>query len=342
MGENEREDRYVKKWIITGVLLLALGASACSAGQDAAIVNGEAISMEDLEAEVVSFQESIANSGLTLGNPEDEEYQRILKEEVLNIMIRKTLLKQALAANDIEISEDNAREYLDNMKTMYGEEQYQAILDMNGVTEEIFIEDFSFNEALNALRDIVTADVAVDEEEAREYFEANKSSFVKGTASHILIKFNPAEATDEIKEEMQARFDAAMARLDAGEAFAEVAKDVSDDGSASEGGKLGASFTMLDSPFVDVFTVAALSLDEGEYTREPVVSQFGYHIIRLDEKVEDFETLKFDVVLALAESQKDEVFGEYVLQLSEDAEIENFVVVEDDEEVEEESQDEEA
>lgn len=322
------------KIVISFLLVLALLATACSAGGEAAVVNGEAISMEALESEVVAFQESIASSGLSLGNSEDEEYQRILKEEVLNIMIRKILLRQELAANDIEISDVSAIEYLDSMKTTYGDEQYEAILAMNGLDEEIFIEDFSFNEALTALREIITADVSVGDDESREYFEANESSFVKGTASHILIQFNPAEATDEIKEQMQARFDEVMARLDAGEDFATLAIEVSEGPSAANGGNLVESFTMLNSPFVDVFTVAALGLEEGEYTKEPVESQFGYHIIRLDEKIEDYESLRADVVLMLSETKKDEVFAEHVMLLNDKAEIENFVSVEETEDEE--------
>ncbi len=322
------------KIVISFLLMLVLFVTACSAGEEAAVVNGEAISMEDLETELVSFQESIASSGISLGNPEDEEYQRILKEEVLNIMIRKTLLRQELEANGIEISDESAIEYLDSMKALYSDEQYEAILAMNGVDEETFIEDFSFNEALTSLREIITAEVTVSDDEGREYFEANESSLVKGIASHILIQFNPAEATDEIKGQMQDRFDEAMARLDAGEEFATVAIELSDDGSAANGGKLGDSFTMLNSPFVDVFTVAALGLEEGEYTKEPVESQFGYHIIRLDEKIEDYESLRADVVLMLAENKKDEVFAEHVMQLSEKAEIENFVAVDEPEDEE--------
>ncbi|QRN85235.1 peptidylprolyl isomerase [Clostridia bacterium] len=326
-----------KRIIISFLLILSLLAmAACSAADNAAIVNGDEISMEDLETEVALFQENIANSGLSLGDPEDEEYQRILKEEVLNIMIRKVLLHQELAANDIEISEDGALEYLDSMKSMYGEEQYQALLAMNGVDEETFIEDFAFNEALTALREKVTADVQVSEDEARDYFEANKSSLIRGTASHILFSFNTQEATDEVRAEAQARFDEAMARLSAGDDFATVAQEMSDDGSAANGGKLGDSFSMIDSPYVDEFTVAALNLEAGEYTKEPVVSQFGYHIIKLDEKIEDFDLLKEDIITMLVENKKDEIFGDYVMNLNENADIENFVSVEEPE-VDEES-----
>lgn len=328
----------MKKKIIISLLLIlsVLFMAACSAADSAAIVNGEKISTEDLEMEVALFQENIANSGLSIGDPEDEEYQRILKEEVLNIMIREVLLHQELVANDIEITEDGAIEYLDGMKSMYGEEQYQALLSMNGVDEDTFIEDFAFNEALTALREKVTADVVVSEEETKEYFEANKSSLIRGTASHILFSFSPEEATDEVTEEMQARFDEALARLSAGEDFATVAQEMSDDGSAANGGKLEDSFSMIDSPYVDEFTVAALNLEAGEYTEEPVVTQFGYHLIKLDEKIDDFDSLKTEITSMLLENKKDEVFGDYVLQLNEKAEIENFVSVEEPE-VDEES-----
>lgn len=69
----------------------------------------------------------------------------------------------------------------------------------------------------------------------------------------------------------------------------------------------------------------------------------GYAIFRtgivpaddqLDEKIEDYETLRADVVLMLTENKKEEVFTEHVMQLNEKAEIEDFVSVDEPEDEE--------
>jgi peptidyl-prolyl cis-trans isomerase D len=96
---------------------------------------------------------------------------------------------------------------------------------------------------------------------------------------HILAKFasSPPSASD--KQAAKEKIEKAMARLKAGEPFAKVAKDVSDDGSAATGGDLGTEKT---DNFVEPFKVAADKLKAGDMTPEPVETEFGYHIIMKD------------------------------------------------------------
>lgn len=88
-------------------------------------------------------------------------------------------------------------------------------------------------------------------------------------ARHILV---PTEA--EAK--------AIVADLKAGKDFAELAKEKSQDpGSKAEGGDLG--FFPKDR-MVPEFADAAFSLDPGKWTETPVKTQFGYHIIKVEER----------------------------------------------------------
>lgn len=89
-------------------------------------------------------------------------------------------------------------------------------------------------------------------------------------ARHILVK-TKKEAEDLIK------------RLQKGEKFEEVAKQKSTDGSAATGGDLGYfSRGQMVKPFED----AAFSLKVGEYTKTPVESPFGWHIIKVEDRRE--------------------------------------------------------
>ena len=65
-------------------------------------------------------------------------------------------------------------------------------------------------------------------------------------------------------------------KLDKGEKFEDLAKEYSKDGSASDGGNLG-YFNRGD--MVKEFEEAAIKLEVGKYSKEPVKTQFGYHII---------------------------------------------------------------
>jgi peptidyl-prolyl cis-trans isomerase C len=73
-----------------------------------------------------------------------------------------------------------------------------------------------------------------------------------------------------------------IAKLDNGGDFAQIAKDVSiDPGSAGEGGDLG---FIAAGDTVKEFETAAFALDVGSYSKSPVESQFGFHVIKVDER----------------------------------------------------------
>jgi peptidyl-prolyl cis-trans isomerase C len=127
-------------------------------------------------------------------------------------------------------------------------------------------------------------------------------------ASHILVK-TKEEAEAIIKE------------LDGGADFAAIAKEKSTDpGSGASGGDLG---YFSAGQMVPEFEKAAFALNPGEYTKEPVESQFGWHIIKLEDKrakqppafdaVKDqirqvvFRDKYFETVKALREAAKVEI-----------------------------------
>lgn len=99
-------------------------------------------------------------------------------------------------------------------------------------------------------------------------------------ASHILV-----DSEDQAK--------AIIAQLDKGGNFEEIAKKESKDpGSGAKGGDLGWANP---GSYVAEFTEAMIKLEKGKITQQPVKSQFGWHIIRLDD-VREAEMPKFDDV----------------------------------------------
>ena len=113
----------------------------------------------------------------------------------------------------------------------------------------------------------------VTEEAGRKRFEEELAAFVPGEqvrVRHILVG-----TEDEAK--------AIIADLDAGADFAELAKEKSLDGSSAAGGDL--SFQGRGDT-VKSFEDAAFALDIGDYTGVPVETQFGWHVIKVDEKRE--------------------------------------------------------
>ncbi|HEY4553023.1 MAG TPA: peptidylprolyl isomerase, partial [Bacillaceae bacterium] len=111
--------------------------------------------------------------------------------------------------------------------------------------------------------------VKVTDKELKEYYD-NKQPDIE--VRHILV--DDEKTAKEVK-----------ARLDKGEDFAAVAKEVSKDpGTAEKGGDLG--FVSQDDPALDQqFKDAAFKLEKDQIS-EPVESQFGWHIIQVTDKKE--------------------------------------------------------
>ena len=117
--------------------------------------------------------------------------------------------------------------------------------------------------------------------EARKKDDAPKAGHIR----HILVNL-PYGATDAEKGAALAKLSWAAARVKAGEAFAEVARDVSDDkGSASRGGDVGDKT----DGFVAPFKAAADALKPGETTAGAVQTQFGYHLVMRDDPAKEAE-----------------------------------------------------
>jgi peptidyl-prolyl cis-trans isomerase C len=110
-------------------------------------------------------------------------------------------------------------------------------------------------------------------------------------ARHILV-----EKEDEAK--------AIIAKLKAGSKFEELAKQSKDTGSAANGGDLDWA---TPASFVKPFSDAMIALKNGQFTDTPVKTQFGYHVIRLDEtraaKVPALEEVKTQISEALQQKK---------------------------------------
>ncbi len=160
--------------------------------------------------------------------------------------------------------------------------------------------------------------VKVDDEELQGYYELNKKNYVvpEGRrASHILIL-----AEDQSDESALAKAretaESVLARVNAGEDFALVAKEMSQDpGSAKSGGDLDFFEKGIMDP---AFEKVAFELEKGAISGL-VQSQFGFHIIKLTdirpEAGKSFEQARADLATAYRKEQAGRVFYEYAERL---------------------------
>jgi peptidyl-prolyl cis-trans isomerase D len=122
--------------------------------------------------------------------------------------------------------------------------------------------------------------VKVDEAEIRRYYDEHKAEFSQEEqvrARHILVMVNDQKTDAQAKAEIEA----AQRRLQGGEDFAKVAREVSEDTASKEqGGDLG---LFGRNRMVKEFEEAAFGAQPGQLVG-PVKSQFGYHLLEVQEK----------------------------------------------------------
>lgn len=155
-------------------------------------------------------------------------------------------------------------------------------------------------------------DVEVTEEALQELYSQRAGQFAseeERRARHILVEGDGDAARAKAEE--------ALERIQAGEDFAAVAREVSDDPvSAEEGGDLGyIQRGQLSGGFED----ALFSLEVGEMAG-PVKSDFGYHLIKLDEikapELPDFAEIRDELAREYRERQARQMFENAIQQLA--------------------------
>lgn len=137
-------------------------------------------------------------------------------------------------------------------------------------------------------------------------------------ASHILIRVEDG-ASEEQKAAARAEAEAIIAQLNDGGDFAELAREHSADGSAQTGGDLG---YFGPGRMVPPFEEAAFALEVGAHSQQPVESQFGFHIIKVEDKRPQQPPAFEDVAGELRTVMFSEKYGEEMQALRDAAQIE--------------------
>ena len=186
---------------------------------------------------------------------------------------------------------------------------YQNNIDLFQSDEELDVEYLEIN-----IED-VAQQVQFSGDEIRDYYKNNLDRFVSNEerkSSHILVAIDE-DTTDEqaakLIKEIQTKLET--------ETFEELAKQYSDDpGSAAQGGDLGWAETGL---FVPEFESALFSMNVGD-TSEAVKTDFGYHLIRMDDikpgQQQAFEDIEYELELEYSRLLAEEELFELADQMA--------------------------
>ncbi len=190
------------------------------------------------------------------------EYRRYLNLAAEQRLVTLATLDENVVADEIEITDEQIQAFYDSNPTMF---QLPESADV---------------QYIRISRQDVADGIEIDEARLAQYYEDEKYRYLQDEqrqARHILIQFGDDE------EAARTQAEDILMRIRSGDSFEQQAKEFSmDGGTAAQGGDLG---VLTESQLPDALGAAIFGMEEGDL-QGPVRSDFGFHIIRLDDILE--------------------------------------------------------
>jgi len=247
----------------------------------------------------------------------DELYDLMVKavgDQALDYLITQKIIELEAKKQNITVTDEDINKELEKVYEAYGGETiFKQNLELSGHSLDEYKEELALTIKAKKL---VEPRIEITEEEMKAYFDEHKDEFAQEQqvhARHILV--DDENLAREIYE-----------KLKKGEDFAELAKQYSTDTATKDnGGDLG---FFGKGEMVEEFEKVAFSLKVGEIS-SPVKTEYGYHIIKVEEKKEaqepNYENSKEKIKDILFDQKFQEEYYSWIQELYSQYEIENLL-----------------
>ncbi|MGM0396549.1 MAG: peptidylprolyl isomerase [Bacillota bacterium] len=298
--------------LIMIIMVVSIVLSGCTGDKEGIVaeVDGHGITQEQFDKDFQVYKDlyerQLGEGALDQEGIDGKTMGESLEDSILQKLIMERLIQVDSETKGIETTDEELQQYIDEYKeSIGGEESYQQFLESNNLSEEYFVDNMKKELLGKKHKEDFVGNLTVSDEDAMAYYDENRESLVEVNASHILLG-TEEEALDIIN------------RLNEGEDFAEVAKVESLDSiSAVNGGNLG---YFGKGQMIPEFEEVVFQLEEGEIS-EAVKTEVGYHVIKVQDRMESFEELQDKIVTMINE----QAYYEYVQSLRDEATIINYL-----------------
>jgi peptidyl-prolyl cis-trans isomerase SurA len=273
-----------RRAVAAGALCLAGAYAAAQTGDYIiAVVNQELVTAGELQQRLARVRDEAVRNRAPLPPP------TALRKQVLDTLIDERVLVTNARDSGARIDDPELDRAVANVAT-------QNQLTLPQLRERLRQEGLPFAKFRDNIRDQllvervrereVVSRIKISDAEIDDMVEKRRAAAGLGAQvnlAQILVPV-PEGASDGVVAERRSRAEAALRRVRAGEDFASVAREVSEDSNRAQGGELGLR-TVDRLP--DLFVRTAQRLQPGGITPEPVRSGAGFHILKLLERKEN-------------------------------------------------------
>lgn len=304
-------------------MLLFFSASAAASvlmDRVVAVVNKEVITWSEL----FSLMEVDASPQVKALNEEDRK--KVFKDNeaaYLESLINIRLQMQEASRLGLGVSDAELTEAIENIKRKYAlsDTDFKKSLKQEGYDFDDYKRRLREQIIINKITNhIIGSKIIVSDDDVKKHMNDNKGSIETAGSyriSQILIKKN---GSAEEKSRADEKAAAIMRRLKNGENFSELARQNSEDPSASSGGDLG----VIKKEYLSEEFIAVLAKMKTNEVSDPFWTDKGLHIIKLDEKIEyeDQGAMVEQIRKMLQNKAYDEKYNAWIKQLREQSFIE--------------------
>ena len=288
-------------------------------------INGVPISREKVQAQVNHLvnQRGMSSGGITQPSMYKQFQTEVAEQLIVQELLWQEAQRRGFIAEDALV---DAR--LQEMKSGFDREQdFLFRIEEGGFTEESYRDDIKQQVSVRKMvSEGMTEETAVTDEDVEDFYNNNLEQMGTPTevrARHILISPDSTSLADH--QAAKAEADSILVEFREGADFVELATNRSQGPSAAKGGDLG---YFGPGAMVPPFEKAAFAMQPGEVS-EVVQTQFGYHVIRLEDR-RGGETVPLaeaaDRIRSyLAQQALENAIGDLVARLRDEGEVEIFL-----------------
>lgn len=301
--------------LLLAALLVPLAANAEILDGAAAIVNGDLITLQDVDARAAP---DLARVGA------NAEARANIRVGALDVLIGERLLEAEIKTLQLEVTSDELDHAVEEVRKQNNldEAHFAEALTGQGLTMAAYKEQLKKQLARMKLLQIrVKSRVKVSDEDLKNaYAREVATAPITVKARHIFVAV-PATASPEQVKVAEQKAERALSELKAGKDFAVVARDLSDGPTAKLGGDLG---WIKRGDMLPEIEKAAFALEPGQVSGL-IRARGGFHLVKVDDKKReappDFEAAKAELSDRLTREQLDKESDKYLVQLRKDAHV---------------------